>query len=39
MELQEERWRLFEALLLVGVVLILAAMTLMVVTVTSWCCA
>jgi uncharacterized membrane protein YqjE len=33
-ELQEERWQLFDTLLLLGVVLILAAMTLMVVTVT-----
>ena len=33
-ELQEERWRLFNALLLVGGVLILAGMTLMVATVT-----
>lgn len=33
-ELQEERWRLFDTLLLLGVVLILAAMTLMVFTVT-----
>ena len=33
-ELQEERWQLFDTLLLLGVVLILAAMTLMVFTVT-----
>ncbi len=33
-EWQEERWRLFEALLLTGLVLILALMTLMVATVT-----
>jgi uncharacterized membrane protein YqjE len=31
-ELQEERWRLFEALLLAGMVLVLALTTLMVVT-------
>jgi len=33
-ELQEERWQLFDTLLLLGVVLILAAMTLLVFTVT-----
>ena len=33
-ELQEERWQLFDTLLLLGAVLILAAMTLMVLTVT-----
>ncbi len=33
-EMQEERWRFFDALLLAGAVLILAAMTLMVVTIT-----
>jgi len=33
-EWQEERWRFFEALLLAGVIFILALMTLMVVTVT-----
>ena len=33
-ELQEERWQLFDTLLLLGVVLILAAMTLMMFTVT-----
>ena len=33
-ELQEERWRFFDLLLLAGVVLILGAMTLLVVTVT-----
>jgi uncharacterized membrane protein YqjE len=33
-EFQEERWRFFEALLLAGLVLILALMTLMVATVT-----
>ena len=33
-ELQEERWRLFDALLLAGAVLILAGMTLMVGTIT-----
>ena len=33
-EVQEERWKVFQALLLAGVVLILALMTLMVVTVT-----
>ena len=33
-EWQEERWRLFEALLLAGATLILALMTLMVATVT-----
>jgi len=33
-ELQEERWRVFNALLLVGAVIILAAMTLMLATVT-----
>jgi len=33
-ELQEERWQFFDAMLLVGTVLILAGMTLMVVTVT-----
>ena len=33
-ELQEERWRFFDALLLAGAVLILAAMTLMVATIT-----
>jgi uncharacterized membrane protein YqjE len=33
-ELQEERWHLLETLLLIGTVLILAAMTLAVVTVT-----
>ena len=32
-ELQEERWRLFDALLLAGVVVILAMMTLLVATV------
>ena len=32
-ELQEERWRFFDALLLAGVVLIMAMMTLMVATV------
>ena len=31
-EMQEERWRFFDALLLTGAVLILAAMTLMLVT-------
>ncbi len=31
-ELQQERWRFFDALLLAGVVLILAAMTLMLAT-------
>ncbi len=33
-ELQEERWQLFDTLLLLGIVLILAGMTLMVFTVT-----
>jgi uncharacterized membrane protein YqjE len=33
-EMQEERWRFFDALLLTGAVLILAAMTLMLVTLT-----
>jgi uncharacterized membrane protein YqjE len=33
-ECQEERWRLFDALLLAGVVLILALMTLLVATIT-----
>jgi len=33
-ELREERWRFFDALLLAGVVLILAAMTLMAATIT-----
>jgi uncharacterized membrane protein YqjE len=33
-ELREERWRLFDTLLLAGVVLILATMTLMTATVT-----
>lgn len=33
-ELQQERWRFFDALLLAGAVLILAAMTLMMATVT-----
>ena len=33
-EFQEERWRFFEALLLAGIVFILALMTLMVATVT-----
>ena len=33
-ELQQERWRFFDALLLAGAVLILAAMTLMVATIT-----
>jgi uncharacterized membrane protein YqjE len=33
-EWQEERWRLFEALILAGLVLMLALMTLIVVTVT-----
>jgi uncharacterized membrane protein YqjE len=33
-EAQEERWRLFDALLLAGVVLILALMTLMAATIT-----
>jgi uncharacterized membrane protein YqjE len=33
-EWQEERWRLFEALILAGIVLLLALMTLMVATVT-----
>jgi uncharacterized membrane protein YqjE len=34
LEWQEERWRLFEALILAGIVFILALMTLMVATVT-----
>jgi uncharacterized membrane protein YqjE len=33
-ELQQERWRFFDALLLAGAVLILSAMTLMVATIT-----
>ena len=33
-EWQEERWRLFEALLLAGMIFVLALMTLMVITVT-----
>jgi uncharacterized membrane protein YqjE len=33
-ELQEERWRLFEALVLAGLALVLVLMTLMVVTMT-----
>ena len=33
-ELQQERWRFFDALLLAGAVLILAAMTLMLATIT-----
>ena len=33
-ELQEERWQLFDALLLLGVVLILVVMTLLTITVT-----
>jgi uncharacterized membrane protein YqjE len=33
-EMQEERWRFFNALLLVGAALILAALTLMVATIT-----
>jgi uncharacterized membrane protein YqjE len=34
LEWHEERWRLFEALILAGIVLVLALMTLMVATVT-----
>ena len=33
-ELREERWRLFDALLLLGIVLILAALTLLLLTIT-----